>query len=95
MVYEAPPQSTPPQRTRGSFLDALEIALRDAQSAEEIDRIVCSEDTMRAKDTFTNSHKQRLDKLIADALAKWWSEPPPAEDLPEVQIAGEEKAAAG
>jgi hypothetical protein len=91
-VYEAPAEK--PQRTRGSFLDALEIALRDATDAEEVDRIVCSEDVMRAKETFQNGHKQRLDKLIADALAKWWTEPTD-EELGEVEIAGSEKVAAG
>jgi hypothetical protein len=83
-----------PQRTRGSFLDALEIALRDATSADEVDRIVCSEDVMRAKETFQNGHKQRLDKLIADALAKWWTEPTD-EELGEVEIEGAEKVGAG
>jgi hypothetical protein len=66
---------TKPQRTRGSFLDALEIALRDAQSAEDVDRIVCGEEVMRAKEVFTNGHKERLDRLIGEALSKWWTEP--------------------
>jgi hypothetical protein len=89
-VYDAP--AHPPQRTRGSFLDALALALRDAQSAEEIDRIVCGEDVMRAKETFQNGHKQRLDSLIAEALNKWWTDAPEAE---EVHIEGEEKIGAG
>jgi hypothetical protein len=91
-VYDTPAEK--PQRTRGSFLDALEIALRDATDAEEVDRIVCSEDVMRAKETFQNGHKQRLDKLIADALAKWWTEPSD-EELGEVEIEGAEKVGAG
>jgi hypothetical protein len=92
-AYEAPeqPQTARP-RTRRDFLDGLAIALRDAQTAEEVDRIVCAEDVMRAKETFTNGHKAELDKLIADALRKWWAEPP-ADDLPEVEIAGQEKMA--
>jgi hypothetical protein len=92
-VYEAPPQSTPPQRTRGQFLDGLSIALNDAKSAEEVDRILCSEDVMRAKEAFTNGLKERLDGLISRALAKWWAEPP--DELPEVHIEGEELAASG
>jgi hypothetical protein len=89
-VYDAP---KPQQRTRGSFLDALEIALRDAKSAEEVDRIVCGEEVMRAKEVFTNGHKGRLDKLISEALSKWWANAP-EDDLPELEIAGEEKAGA-
>jgi hypothetical protein len=81
-------------RTRGQFLDALSIALNDARSAEEVDRILCSEDVMRAKEAFTNGLKERLDGLISRALAKWWTDPP-ADDLPEVHIAGEELAASG
>jgi hypothetical protein len=89
-VYATQPGT---KRTRGSFLDALEIALRDAKSAEEVDRIVCGEEVMRAKEVFTNGHKTRLDRLISDALNKWWTEPSD-EALGEVEIAGAEKAGA-
>jgi hypothetical protein len=107
-VYETP---TPPQgpmapRTRGQFLDALSIALNDAKSAEEADRLLCSEDVMRAKETFTNGLKERLDGLVSRALAKWWAEPPvdalakwaeppvDADPFGEVEINGAEKAQA-
>jgi hypothetical protein len=98
-VIEAEPQppaadaraTAPRPRTRRDFLDALTIALRDAQTAEEVDRIVCAEDVMKAKETFTNGLKTELDKLIADALNKWWNEPP----TDEVHIQGEEKVGAG
>jgi hypothetical protein len=86
-------RANPPPRTRGQFLDALSIALNDAKSAEEVDRILCSEDVMRAKEAFTNGLKERLDGLISRALAKWWTDPP--DELPEVHIAGEELAASG
>jgi hypothetical protein len=92
--YEAPAKSTPRPRTRREFLDGLSIALRDAQSAEEVDRIVCGEEVMRAKEVFQNGHKAELDKLIADALAKWWTEPT-EEELPEVEIEGQDKVMAG
>jgi hypothetical protein len=97
-VYEASQQNQKTEavrqqpRTRGQFLDALSIALNDAKSAEEVDRILCSEGVMRAKEAFTNGLKERLDGLISRALAKWWTDPP-ADDLPEVHIAGEELAA--
>ena len=89
------PVDMPRPRTRRDFLDGLAIALRDAQSADEIDKIVCGEEVMRAKESFQNGHKAELDKLIADALAKWWSEAPADEDLPEVEIVGMEKVGAG
>jgi hypothetical protein len=88
-AYETP--TPPPARTRGQFLDALSIALNDARSAEEMDRILCSEDVMRAKEAFTNGLKERLDGLISRALAKWWTDPP-EDELP--HIAGEELAGA-
>lgn len=96
-VYEPPPGSTdkPRTRTRRDFLDGLAIALRDAQSADEVDRIVCAEEVMRAKELFQNGHKEELDKLIHAALNKWWTEPPAADELPEVEIAGADKIAAG
>jgi RecT family len=96
-VYEASQQNQKTEevrqqpRTRGQFLDALSIALNDARSAEEMDRILCSEDVMRAKEAFTNGLKERLDGLISRALAKWWTDPP-EDELP--HIAGEELAGA-
>jgi hypothetical protein len=92
-VYEAPQHTAAVPRTRGQFLDALSIALNDAKSAEEADRILCSEDVMRAKEAFTNGLKERLDGLISRALAKWWAEPP--EELPEVEIEGADRVGAG
>lgn len=91
-VYETPPKSTP-KRTRGEFLEGLSIALRDAQSAEEVDKILCSEDVMRAKEVFYGDLKERLDRLISRALEKWWTEPPADDALPE--IVGEERVGAG
>jgi len=84
----------PPRRTVRQLLEAWEIAARDAQSAEEADRIICAPDVLQAKETFTGEAKTRLDKLIADTLAKWWHTPPDADDG-EVEIVGGEKLAAG
>jgi hypothetical protein len=87
----------PPRRTVRQLLEAWEIAARDAQSAEEADRIICAPDVLQAKETFTGEAKTRLDKLIADTLAKWWHTPPDATDADDgdLEIAGEEKLAAG
>jgi hypothetical protein len=84
----------PPRRTVRQLLEAWEIAARDAQSAEEADRIICAPDVLQAKETFTGEAKTRLDKLIGDTLAKWWHTPPDADDG-EVEIVGGEKLAAG
>jgi hypothetical protein len=91
-MYEASLPDAPRQRTRRDFLDGLAIALRDAQSAEEVDRLLCGEETMRAKESFRNGHLDELNKLIAGALSKWYVEP--SED-DEVHIKGEENLAAG
>ena len=88
-VYD-PPRT----RTRRDFLDGLAIALRDVQSAEEADRIVCSEEVMRAKEAFQNGHKAELDKLINETLKKWYVEEP-AGETDELVIPGEDKLAAG
>jgi hypothetical protein len=89
-------EEAPRPRTRKDFLDGLEIALRDAQTAEEVDRIVCQEDVMRAKTEFQNGHKTRLETLISAALAKWWHTPPDAgETADDLHIEGEKYVAAG
>jgi hypothetical protein len=91
-VADEPPRP----RTRKDYLDGLEIALRDAKNPEEVDRIVCGEEVMRAKETFQNGHKQRLETLISEALAKWWHTPPDDDgEVDDLHIVGEEKVAAG
>ena len=93
-VYETQePPEQPRKRTRRDFLDGLAIALRDAQSAEEVDRIVCGEEVMRAKEAFTNGSKMELEKLIADALKKWWHEP--SDGIEDVAIVGEDRVMSG
>jgi hypothetical protein len=90
-VTEREPDEKP--RTPRAFLAALTIALRDAKSADEADKIVCSEDVLRAKEVFTGEAKAQLDKLIADTMRTWFSEPPAEEPVDELRIHNEEKLA--
>lgn len=99
-VYETPPKSTPVENGRKSqrgyrdILSSLRIALRAAQTAEEVDRILCAEEILQAKETFKDDALVELNDVIQAALKRWFHEPP-ADDLPEVQIAGEQHVAAG
>lgn len=90
-----PEQSAPTnghgKRTVAQFFDALELALRDAKRspnvAEEIDRIVTGEDVLRAQDHFAKPgmerHKERLARLIADALVLLnKTHEPPDDEMP-------------
>ena len=61
--------ANPPQRTRGQFLDGLEIAARDCGSLAEVNRLIAHPDTQRAMSTFQDGHKARLDGIIAQAIA--------------------------
>jgi len=92
-VTEREPDETPRPRTRRDFLDALDIATRDAKSAQEADKLICSEEVMRAKEVFAGEHKVRLDEIISRTLKTWFAEPPEAEELPEVEIVGADKLA--
>jgi hypothetical protein len=74
-----PAEQQPRKQTRREFLDALDIATRDAKSAQEADKLICSEEVMRAKEAFIGEAKDRLDKIIARTLATWFSDKP-AED---------------
>jgi len=93
-VTEREPDETPRPRTRRDFLDALDIATRDAKSAQEADKLICSEEVMRAKEVFAGDHKVRLDEIISRTLKTWFAEPPEADDdLPELEIVGADKLA--
>lgn len=61
-------------RTRRAFLDGLAISFRDAQTHEEVDRIICGDEVARARKEFTNGHKDELERLIAETTKKWWPE---------------------
>jgi hypothetical protein len=83
-------------RRTHSILDALEVALREAQSAEEVDWFVCCGEVMQAKESYTGEKKTKLETLISAALAKWWHTPPDAAETPDdLHIEGEHLLAAG
>ena len=88
-----PPQSTPPRRTVGQLLDGIEIALRDATSRVEVDRILDVEEVLKLRSSLPADHPGilRLNALRADALDRY----PPLPDDDEVHIQGEELAASG
>ena len=65
---DVPLEPTPPQRTRGSFLDALEIAMRHCGSLDAVNKLIASADVQRAMQTFTNGHKTRLDSILAAGI---------------------------
>jgi hypothetical protein len=69
------------------WLEAHRIALRDAQSTEEVDKILESEEVARARETFRNDAKQQLETMISEALDKWYDNPPDEpkdEELPDL-----------
>ena len=46
------------------WLSAFEIAARDAQSAEEANRVICSDEAVQMKEHVTGDAKQRYDRVI-------------------------------
>ncbi|HEY6255090.1 MAG TPA: ERF family protein [Xanthobacteraceae bacterium] len=94
---DVPLESTPP-RTRASFLDGLEVAMRDCGSLDEVNKLIAHPDTQRAMATFTNGHKGRLDGIIAAGIgahaqvvheeADGWPGPTPADFARERETAG-------
>ncbi len=91
----AEPATNGKRRTISDWLSAFEIAARDAQSAEEANRVICSDEAVQMKEHVTGDAKQRYDRVIQTTLERWFSEPPdePEAELPE--IAGQERLAAG
>jgi hypothetical protein len=88
-----------PARTRGQFLDDLERDLLNAQiaanAADEVDKIVCGADVMRAKTEFRNGHLERLNRIIFDALQAVTPQSPENDPDGGPVIAGEEFVGAG
>ena len=82
------------RRTARDVLAGIEIALRDAQTHEEVDRILCGEDVQRGREHFQGDARAKLDDLVAKANAKWWPEQP-EDELPDIEITGEHNLAAG
>ena len=68
---EKPPTKT---RTRSyrEIIDSLRVALRDATTHEEVDRILCGADVAHGRANFKDDALAELEKLITDVMAKWW-----------------------
>jgi len=71
-----PDEQRPRKQTRREFLDALDIATRDAKSSQEADKLICSEEVLRAKEAFVGEAKERLDEIIARTLGTWFADEP-------------------
>jgi hypothetical protein len=97
VVDPTPPSAqSAPRRTIGQLLDGIEIALRDATSRVEVDRILDTEDVLKLRGNVPadSPTMRRLDKMRKDALERHLPMSDDA-DLPEVEIAGESKLMAG
>ncbi len=85
-------------RTRGQFLDALRLAVRDAIKApnatEQMERVRRSKDVLHAQATFGGEQLARLNAILASDTASDSTTTSP-EELADVVIAGEAKMAAG
>ena len=81
-LAEKPPTKT---RTRSyrEIIDSLRIALRDATTHEEVDRILCGVDVAHGRANFKDDALAELEKLIIDVMAKWWPEDADASHEPE------------
>jgi hypothetical protein len=77
--YEGPQDAPRKRQTIAEWLEAHRIALGDAQSADEVDRILEGEEMQRARETFKNGAKTQLDAMITEAIKRWYREPPEAE----------------
>jgi phage recombination protein Bet len=89
--YEGPQDAPVKRQTNREWLDALRIALKDAQSASEVDRILESEEVQTMRQKLTNGAKQQLETIIFEALEKWYEAPPeegtePLEDIAEIAL---------
>ena len=84
----AMPASPRKRQTIAEWLESHRIALADAQSAAEVDRILEAEDMQQARQTFRNGAKQQIEDMISEALAKWYQQPPEEpeaeEELPDL-----------
>ena len=106
-VYETPPGSTAPekQRTWAQWKDTLEIACREAQTPEERGRVLAraevTEIVRLAREGPYPPTKARIIKLSEEIENPYLADPPDppeepeGEELPDVEIAGEEKVGAG
>jgi hypothetical protein len=72
VVQHEPHPQPPRKQTVSEFLDAMQLQFDAAvvEGRDAVDRLLASEDVQRALDKLTNGGKARLDKMIADALAR-------------------------
>jgi hypothetical protein len=99
-AYQAPPPH-PARRTAGQLLDGIEIALRDATSRVEVDRILDVEEVFKFREHFAADSPPilRLNALRDAALARHppskprEDEPTAEEPDPDLEIVGEKYAA--
>jgi hypothetical protein len=96
-VYDTPPKSTPPVQRTDEAWRAWLIKLRDAVG---VLRYRSEVEDVAAKDTVGSALasgppwvKREIDSILADAFARFPEEP--QDELPEVEIAGEERLGAG
>jgi hypothetical protein len=65
---EAPPP--PPRLSAEEWLNRLELELANALTGEAVDAILARRDVQAAQDRARNSHRDRLDGMINDAIAR-------------------------
>jgi hypothetical protein len=86
-----------PRRTIGQLLEAVEFALKRASSRAEVDRILDAEDVLklRANVAADSPAILRLDAMRDEALELYPPMSDEDDDLPEVEIEGQDKVMAG
>lgn len=70
----------PRQRGYREILESIRLALRDAQSREQVDRVFDSDDFRHGKEVFKGEGLEELNRLEHAAIKRWWHEPPADED---------------
>lgn len=71
----AMPAAPRKRQTIADWLEAHRIALNDCESREAVDEILESEEMQRARETFTNGAKTKLETMISKALERWYEQP--------------------
>jgi hypothetical protein len=102
-VYETPPGSStaPEKRTWAQWKDALELAVKDARTPSERGLLLAKAEVVEivrlARLGPYSPAKARIIELYEEIENRYLADPPdpPGEELPEVEIAGEEKMASG
>jgi hypothetical protein len=100
-AYEAPPGPTAPEkRTWAQWKDALEIAVKDARTPEERGLLLAKAEVVEivrlARLGQYSPAKARIIELYEEIENRYLADPPdPPEELPEVEIEGQDKVLAG